>query len=455
MPSNERDAALSDERTHDREETDSRLRQERARADHLAGRAAPAGERVIEVVSDRRHDASCLLDGARDRGSAPAQPEQPAAILPLVSERLEEVAGSLSQAAASLNSVADTIKESLSPVDIVENLAQVAQEAADTAQQLSDPRSSDAPPPRAVSAQLAGQLAEIAEGMAAVTSTLAEERLDVDEALHGARAQTDDALARERRNTDEAVEHVVTLLDETEEQREAAERTAATRNEFLQIVSHDLRGPLMTIGGAAALIEQHAAASASAAEIRDWADTIRRSVGVMDRLIRDLLDFGSFEDGQLRVSAVAHDIRGLVSDVVAAFAPVAGAKSVCLLAELPDAPVIAVYDHHRMLQVLSNLVHNAVKFTPSGGTIHVRAMDHTTSSSRECLLSVADTGIGVPQGELRSIFERFRRLDVSDRTGLGLGLYISQWIVDAHGGRIWAESDLGAGTTVHVTLPSA
>ena len=454
MPSDGLDTPFSDERNDDRQETDARLHQERARADHLAGTAADGGSRVIDAVRDRRHEASPLLDGP-DGCVRSAQLELQTAILPEVSERLEEVADSLSQAAESLNSVADSIKEARSPVEIVENIAQVAEQAADTAQQLSDPASSDAPPPHAASAQLAGQLAEIAEGMAAVTSTLAEERLDVDEALHRARAQTDDALAQERRHTDEAVEHVINLLDETDDRREAAERTVATRNEFLKIVSHDLRGPLMTIGGAAALIDQRAAADASGTDIRSWADTITRSVGVMDRLIRDLLDFGSFEDGQLRVSAVAHDIRGLVSDIVGAFEPVAGAKSVRLLAELPDAPVIAVYDYNRMFQVLSNLVHNAVKFTPAGGTIRVRAMDRATSGSRECLVSVADTGVGIPTRELQSIFERFRRLDVTDRTGFGLGLYISQWIVDAHGGRIWAESDVGSGTTFHVTLPTA
>jgi signal transduction histidine kinase len=102
-----------------------------------------------------------------------------------------------------------------------------------------------------------------------------------------------------------------------------------------------------------------------------------------------------------------------------------------------------------MLQVLSNLIHNAIKFTPEGGSIRVRIARAGTF----CLVSVSDTGPGIPASELTGIFERFRQLDRSDRTGLGLGLYISQWIVEAHGGRIWAESEVGAGTTFHFTLP--
>jgi len=107
------------------------------------------------------------------------------------------------------------------------------------------------------------------------------------------------------------------------------------------------------------------------------------------------------------------------------------------------------HDPHRMLQVLSNLIQNAIKFTPEGGSIRISA----TRVGTLYQVSVSDTGIGIPAGELTAIFERFRQLDRSDRTGLGLGLYISRWIVEAHGGKIWAESQLGRGSTFHFTLP--
>jgi signal transduction histidine kinase len=224
----------------------------------------------------------------------------------------------------------------------------------------------------------------------------------------------------------------------------------ATRDEFLHIVSHDLRGPLMTIAGVNALIAQNAPGGDAGANIRDWTETIKRSVGVMERLIRDLLDFGSLQSGRLRLASGPHDMREVIVTIVEAFEPVAAAKSVAIAADLPADPVVALFDQHRIHQVLSNLVHNAVKFTPSGGSIRVRAH----SRDAECLVAVADTGIGIPKRELRSIFERFRQLDSADRTGVGLGLYISMWIVEAHGGRIWAESNLGDGTTFYFTLPT-
>ena len=110
---------------------------------------------------------------------------------------------------------------------------------------------------------------------------------------------------------------------------------------------------------------------------------------------------------------------------------------------------MAKYDPHRLFQVLSNLIHNAIKFTPEGGAIRLRVARVAGS----CQVSVSDTGVGVPEGDLTSIFERFRQLDRGDRTGLRLGLYVALWIVEAHGGRIWAESAVGSGTTFHFTLP--
>src|SRR6185436_9992223 len=136
-----------------------------------------------------------------------------------------------------------------------------------------------------------------------------------------------------------------------------------------------------------------------------------------------------------------HDVRELVANTVEAFASVASAKHLTLSTGLPDEPVMALFDTHRIFQVLSNLMHNAIKFTPRNGAIRVsvRALDD------DCVVSVTDTGIGIPKHELTSIFEQFHQLDADDRRGLGLGLYISLWIVEAHGGRIWADSEIGGG----------
>jgi len=252
-------------------------------------------------------------------------------------------------------------------------------------------------------------------------------------------------------HTDHAVEHVLGLLAEEQRDHAYTARDVASRNEFLSIVSHDLRGPLTTISGFASLIEQQAPPDEVGHRIRGWAERLRRSVSVMERLIRDLLDFNSFEDGQLRVAAECLDIVPLLHGAIDAFYGAAVAKGISLEADLPAEPVIAKHDPHRMLQVVSNLLHNAIKFTGEGGSIRVRA----ARAGSSCLISVTDTGVGIPASELTAIFERFRQLDRSDRTGLGLGLYISRWIVEAHGGRIWADSQVDVGTTFYVSLPGA
>jgi signal transduction histidine kinase len=131
------------------------------------------------------------------------------------------------------------------------------------------------------------------------------------------------------------------------------------------------------------------------------------------------------------------------------FRPLAAAKSLALDIVVPPAPVIGVFDPNRMLQVLSNVLQNAIKFTPAGGAVRVDARP----AGRECVIAITDTGIGISDAELPKIFERFRQLD-DDRAGLGLGLYISKWIVDAHGGRIWADSRPGGGSTFYIALPA-
>jgi len=289
----------------------------------------------------------------------------------------------------------------------------------------------------------------VAQEMTGIGAGLLDQLRHERSRLRVERAATDATLSVERRNTDEAVEHVLDLLADGVDARLKAEQTVATRTELLRIVSHDLRGPLMTIGGVASLMAEHAHGEREDERLASWAAMIKRSVSVMDRLIHDLLDFGSFENGRLRVIAAPHDVRDVVGNAVEAFARVAEVKQLSLSAELPPEPVAAVFDQHRVFQVLSNLLHNAIKFTPRGGSIRVtiRSLDN------ECVVSVIDTGIGIPKHELTSIFEQFHQLDAGDRRGLGLGLYISLWIVEAHGGRIWADSEAGAGTTVSFTLP--
>ena len=459
----------------ERSATDESLREERSTTDELLD-PGQHEQRVAQVVSESREEAERIL---RDvRADSDVQLEKQADALPEISEKLELVAKSLSKAAESLTGVTDILQES--SVDLATNIAQVAEQLKETAESADAPARPAAPPD--VSGTLTAQLAEIADGLAEITSTLSEEREDADQslreerkvtdrlivqelkqvesnlgqelrherqALRQDRQATDEDLANERRKTDDAVEHVQGLLAKERRDHAYTARGVATRNEFLGIVSHDLRGPLMTISGFAALMDQQAPADETGQRTRAGAARVRRAVSVMERLISDLLDFSSFEDGQLRVAAERLDIRPLIHDAIDAFHGVALAKGLSLEADLPADPLMAKHDPHRMLQVLSNLIHNAIKFTAEGGSIRIRAARAGTF----CQVSVSDTGVGIPDGELTLIFERFRQLNPSDHTGLGLGLYISQWIVEAHGGRIWAESQVGVGTTFYFTLP--
>ena len=460
----------------DRSATDESLQEERSAADDLLDNRHDE-QRLVEVVHESRADAERVL--LEVRADSDVQLEQKAEALPEISEKLERVADTLSEAAASLTGAAAVLQKSSS--DPVTNIAEVAEDLKGTAESADVPASSCAPAD--VSATLTVQLAEIAEGVADITSTLAEERQDADEilrderkatdrliehernavesklarelrkerrALRQERQATDEDLANEREHTDQAVEHVQGLLVEERRHHAHAARGVATRNEFLGIVSHDLRGPLMTISGVTALMDQQTPDGEIGQRMHAWADRVRRSVDIMERLIGDLLDFNSFEDGQLRVVAERLDLRPLIHGVIDASQSVAQAKGVSLEAHLPAKPLMTKYDPHRLFQVLSNLIHNAIKFTAGGGDIRVRV----ARASRFYQVSVSDTGVGIPDAELTGIFERFRQLNhLSHRTGLGLGLYISKWIVEAHGGRIWAESKVGVGTTVHFTLP--
>ena len=212
-------------------------------------------------------------------------------------------------------------------------------------------------------------------------------------------------------------------------------------------LSHDLRGPLMAISGAAELIS--AIAAPGDPEIRDWCHQIHHATSVMERLIHDLLEVGSFEDAQLRLRPASHDLTALVRGAVDAFQQAASAKNISLDADFPAAGAAVECDRNRIVQVISNILRNAVTFTPDGGSIRVRVRRR----ENEVRVSIADTGAGIPQAARHAIFERFRRYDDGERTGPGLGLYIAKWIVDAHHGRIWVESHIGRGSRFCFTLP--
>jgi signal transduction histidine kinase len=226
-----------------------------------------------------------------------------------------------------------------------------------------------------------------------------------------------------------------------------AREAAAAREEVLKIVSHDLRNPLSTIGMAADLILE----SSDEASQERTVGIIKRTTSRMNRMIQDLLDVAKLETGRLAIEMEPVSVETLRDEAVELLAPLAAECSLSLtVAVEPDLPYVHV-DRGRILQVLSNLVGNAIKFTPAGGqiTLHVR-MD-----AGAVRFAVRDTGAGIAPDQMQRIFGRFWQAQPSDRRGLGLGLTIAKSIVDAHGGMIGAESRPGEGSEFWFTIPIA
>jgi signal transduction histidine kinase len=232
-------------------------------------------------------------------------------------------------------------------------------------------------------------------------------------------------------------------------ERIRADADVSHRDDFLGIVSHDLRDLLGALVTTATLISKRAPQTEEGEQTRAGAERIHRYVARMNRLIGDLVDVASIDAGKLSVSPVRGDLAMLIAEAADTFQVSAQAKELTLEMDVPQRPLLAAFDYERMLQVLANLITNAIKFTPPGGTIHVSA--HPLADSVH--LSVRDTGVGIPAHLTEAIFERFRQVAEHDRRGLGLGLYISKCLVEAQRGRMWAESEAGEGTTIHVSLP--
>jgi signal transduction histidine kinase len=229
----------------------------------------------------------------------------------------------------------------------------------------------------------------------------------------------------------------------------AATAASQSREEVLAVVSHDLRSPLGTVAmGAAMLRRSMTSPNGRFADDLEVINRITRSCKRMERLIEDLLDASRLDAGAVVVAPRALTAADLVHDAVDAATLEAAAGKVRVVSG-EVAPLRVMADRDRVLQVFSNLVGNALKFTPADGTITlgVEAADGVAR------FTVTDTGAGIPPENMPRLFDRFWKGDRSGRHSSGLGLYIARGFVEAHGGRIAAESEPGRGTTFSFTLP--
>ncbi|HUF13942.1 MAG TPA: ATP-binding protein [Longimicrobiales bacterium] len=236
-------------------------------------------------------------------------------------------------------------------------------------------------------------------------------------------------------------------IDHARRYRES-QRAVAARDRVLQVVAHDLRSPLNVITLTASfMLEQ-------TPPLRDQAAHIARIIGAaerMERLIRDLLDVARIEADRLALQRRVLDPAAVAREAIEGASPLAAGKHQKLQSSLPDADLRVSGDRDRILQVLTNLIDNATKFTPEHGEIEVALRDEGLAVR----FTVKDTGPGIPAESLEQLFEPFWRGGNRSIEGAGLGLAIARGIVEAHGGRIWAESAPGVGSTFHFTLPAA
>lgn len=286
--------------------------------------------------------------------------------------------------------------------------------------------------------------------------TLERERRQEDQALEHERVVADDKLAYEREERRRALKALLALEREHTDQhlgreRELADVALASRDDFLAMASHDLRNLLGGVALSAASLLEISCDEDTQRQIARNAQRIQRYTGRMARLVGDLVDVVSIQAGRLAVSPRRQDAVELLRETLDVFQPFAAAKGIWIGTDMKASSLLASYDHERILQVLANLVGNAIKFTPEGGRVHI-VVEPVDGVVR---FAVADSGPGMPPEQLALIFDRFWQVaDKSSRSGLGLGLYISKCIVEAHGGKIWAESRVGEGSTFYFTLPA-
>jgi signal transduction histidine kinase len=240
----------------------------------------------------------------------------------------------------------------------------------------------------------------------------------------------------------------VALLCSEREARATAEAAVRARDDVLRVVSHDLGNSLSAVLVTTTLLLRSLPEDG---EVRPRVASIRQLAEQMQRLRQDLLDVASIEAGRLSIEPDWHEPGELLEATRGHFSPVAAERGVCLETRAEEGLPPVVADRERVLQVLANLVGNALKFTPAGGRIELSA----ARVAEGVRIAVADTGPGIAPENLPHVFDRFWKTQGGNRHGAGLGLAICKGIVEAHGGSIGVESRPAAGSTFSFTLPAA
>jgi PAS domain S-box-containing protein len=230
--------------------------------------------------------------------------------------------------------------------------------------------------------------------------------------------------------------------DERERLLDEVRRRADRQQEFISLISHDLRTPLTAVQGYAQMIQR---ASERPEAVRRSAEAIFTATQRMNRMIQDLVDSSKLEEGQLRIERIPVDMASFVLEVKHRMSMVLNTKRVSV--ETPEVAPPALADPDGLERILTNLISNALKYSDEEVVVRVEGIDGAVKAS------VIDRGPGIPPADLPRLFDRYYRAEGARAAeGLGLGLYITKMLVEAHGGRVWVESEVGRGSSFHFTL---
>ena len=250
-----------------------------------------------------------------------------------------------------------------------------------------------------------------------------------------------------------AVVFSVVLRDITDqvEMRKRLQTALNARDDTVSVVAHDLRNPVSAVKMLSSALLQRAESERFGADTSEQLTLIRHAALQMDRLIQDLLDVTRVETGRLHLETTPLRARAVIASALDTLRPLLSDAGLELVEDLPDDLSVVSVDEQRIAQVLSNLVGNSIKATPRGGRVTVAARE----SDGALRVSVTDNGRGIPAEQITHVFDRFWQSATSTirSRGAGLGLPIARGIVEAHGGRMWAESEVGRGSTFYFTLP--
>ncbi len=232
-----------------------------------------------------------------------------------------------------------------------------------------------------------------------------------------------------------------------------SEKASSAKSQFLSIISHELRTPINAIVGFAELLRYEGDQPLSTFQHNEYCDTILDNARSLQSMINDLLDATRLESGVLNLVDQDNDAAELVESIVRLHAHQAEQAEITIICKTTDG-ISLRGDVSRLKQVITNLLANAIKFSPRGGLVHVQIL---RGSGGQFVLQIRDAGVGIPQHELESVFETFAQVESGSTRrfgGIGLGLAIARRVARLHGGDVTLDSVHGAGTTAHLTIPA-